>query len=331
VNRTAAINLAKRISQKYNLQMPRTIEHIVKEYATLEYIEFPKDARSIDGITLDLKILGKTPRVYINQNKPKSRILFTLAHELGHIIIPWHIGTIIDNVSHDIGENDTQYAKYEREADAFASELLLPEDWLLEQIIDINDIKKLEERISIIYKTTGLSHSAIGYKITDFLSPNFIFLVVKSNNIIQWFKSSPSTLYKPEYNIKGSEIFNTNLYKTYHHQMYEINVNGYSYYWFYVGLDIVVEYDKEDTRLDQEILKQIIIDLDLDPKLIRQINPALGHAKSRLKLEHNLNYQNLYEHCIYKVETNDKYSWICNHKDYKTFIHKRVIALLNKN
>ncbi|MEJ7680125.1 MAG: ImmA/IrrE family metallo-endopeptidase [Segetibacter sp.] len=51
-------------------------------------------------------------------------------HELGHIIIPWHLGTFIDKVDENNVTSNTEYWVLEREANRFASELLLPLDWI---------------------------------------------------------------------------------------------------------------------------------------------------------------------------------------------------------
>ena len=75
--------------------------------------------------------------VFINPEltyyEPRRR--FTLAHELGHVCIPWHNGDIkceTDNNYFNINGKkllDTQ----ELEANIFASEILMPTGWIKEE------------------------------------------------------------------------------------------------------------------------------------------------------------------------------------------------------
>jgi len=79
---------------------------------------------------LHLKTAGKTPTVIVNADSARPRQKFTLAHELGHIIIPWHLGTFIDKVDENNVTSNTEYWVLEREANRFASEVLMPFDWI---------------------------------------------------------------------------------------------------------------------------------------------------------------------------------------------------------
>ncbi len=93
-------------------------------------MQMPAD---VDGITADLKVPGKRPRVFVNTDRPERRRRFTLAHEYGHIRIPWHMGTIVDVADQEEGDSgNTGYWRMEEEANRFASELLLPRIWLRE-------------------------------------------------------------------------------------------------------------------------------------------------------------------------------------------------------
>lgn len=324
----AAKNFAKTISRKHGLVIPFNLEELVREYGELYYLEFP-DAET-DGVTLDLKVAGERPKIFINSRRPERRQIFTLAHELGHIIIPWHIGSIVDNISHDIGEYGTKYYKMEQEADEFASELLLPEEWAANKLNDVHSIEDLANQIDDIYKTTNLSHAAIGYRCIDLLPPQFVFITTDNDEIIKWFKTSPSTLNALPYNAKGSYLLTMDFYQQNKDSYLMYEVNGFYYYWFYIHIDIELEYDESDSRSHKEILKQITDDLGVDAGLIRQLNPALGHTMTKLKQEGNMNLKNLYSHFIAKVQNDSKYNWITEHPDYKTFLYKRADAFVIK-
>ncbi len=129
-------NIANRIIFKYNLKVPIDLNLIVKDYC--KYIE-TDNINEADGYT-DLSTIP--PTMYINNTiRYNPRVRFTIAHELGHILIPWHNGTTtyVDSKLRTKSLLD----KNEAEADAFASELLLPTDWLKNQIGKYSDMQSL--------------------------------------------------------------------------------------------------------------------------------------------------------------------------------------------
>lgn len=63
--------------------------------------------------------------VFLNNQMPNDRIRFSLAHELGHIVM-------------HIGQGQPGSEQLERQADAFASEFLMPEDEISNMLYNIN-------------------------------------------------------------------------------------------------------------------------------------------------------------------------------------------------
>src|SRR5271165_5857561 len=119
-------NLAQRVVARFSLSPPIDVAMVAERYATVEYCDIPL---RVDGICLDLKRTGKRPTIIINVNQPRRRKRFTLAHELGHVLIPWHRGSLYDDFS--MLDADTQFDRREMEGEAnrFASELLIPSTW----------------------------------------------------------------------------------------------------------------------------------------------------------------------------------------------------------
>lgn len=77
-----------------------------------------KETENISGA-----VFHKKKRVYYNLNDNIRRQLFTIAHELGHIVLHKDKGNIVD---YRINENT--FNPIEKEADIFASEILMPEE-----------------------------------------------------------------------------------------------------------------------------------------------------------------------------------------------------------
>lgn len=120
--------IARRIIKQHSLIIPFNLYTLVLQYADIEEIPIPIDG--VDGVCLNLKSSTKKPRIILNSYVYGVRKKFTLAHELGHIVIPWHYGTILDKVDEPIKNYNSPYWKIEREANLFASELLMPFDWI---------------------------------------------------------------------------------------------------------------------------------------------------------------------------------------------------------
>jgi Zn-dependent peptidase ImmA (M78 family) len=122
---------------------------LAKEYASVEKINIPFD---FDGIAI--KPRGEKPRILLNlQNTTPQRMRFTLAHELGHVIIPWHLGMIIEQ---DVGRRPTiqQNDSQEAEANRFASELLMPSDWVRKAVDDYDEPQGVVDHIRVNAKVS---------------------------------------------------------------------------------------------------------------------------------------------------------------------------------
>jgi IrrE N-terminal-like domain len=120
------INLAARLVKIKKLAPPIDVFGLTQEYAIVERVTFPVQ---VDGVCLDLKQQGKRPRILVNRTLHRHRLRFTLAHELGHVIIPWHVGSIVDETEESRIDLALMYWQLEGEANRLASELLMPSVW----------------------------------------------------------------------------------------------------------------------------------------------------------------------------------------------------------
>jgi hypothetical protein len=119
--------MAARLVERLRLKPPIDVEMLCNQLAELKSKNFPID---IDGVCLDLKVPGKRPQVWISKRLPQVRRRFTLAHEVGHIIIPWHTGSIVDELETPRSAARDRYFEMEAEANRFAAELLMPSAWV---------------------------------------------------------------------------------------------------------------------------------------------------------------------------------------------------------
>lgn len=121
--------LANRVSNEYKLYPPVDFKKVLLQKG-IKYRE-EKLVTNGDGYS-DLRDSGL--EIVVNSDMdylPRKR--FTIAHELGHIFIGWH-----DDVT--LCRTDDEYAAHnmldiqEKEANIFASELLMPTEWVKEQL-----------------------------------------------------------------------------------------------------------------------------------------------------------------------------------------------------
>ena len=180
---TPEINLARRLISKYSLKPPIKILHLAKNYASVEILDIPFD---VDGITI--KRRETAPRILLNsQNTNLRRKRFTLAHELGHVIIPWHFGTIIDVETELI---HLHYHPIEAEANRFASELLMPSAWI-QEIVD--HFEGPEAMIDAVVVGANVSFQAAIIRTVTFLPPGLVYAQMSDVGKVISSGKSPNT------------------------------------------------------------------------------------------------------------------------------------------
>ena len=173
--------LAARLIKRHALKPPFDLLALASLYADVEETYFPIAG---DGITIGLGG-SATPSILINSEQVKTRKKFTLAHELGHVIIPWHTGTILSDES-DLIQGEFEYREMEGEANRFAAELLMPTDWI---ISECENAKTVESFINKILNDSGVSRDAGLIKIFNVIKKPIICVETDCfNNIIKIYK-----------------------------------------------------------------------------------------------------------------------------------------------
>lgn len=104
---------------------------MIAKFADVEEVPFPT---SHDAVMIRAGL--ERPRVLVRPCPASSRKRrrFTLAHELGHIVIPWQAGAFFCHADLVVAHARTSNADMEGEANAFASEFLVPTQWLQERV-----------------------------------------------------------------------------------------------------------------------------------------------------------------------------------------------------
>jgi len=178
-------------------RIPRgRIEDLAKILEDNGIIIVPLDLGDMDALsTYSAKY--NLPILYLNKRRPADRVRFNLAHELCHYVC--HFGKKIptENEERDI----------EKEANAFASELLIPSNEILPQLRTVNI-----ERLADLKRYWKVSMQAILYKAKDLgaITVNQYHYLWKQMGILGYRKKEPFDI-PPDNPTLLSEIMQTYL------------------------------------------------------------------------------------------------------------------------
>jgi Zn-dependent peptidase ImmA (M78 family) len=178
--------IACRFSQQRKLKPPVDTELLVKQFAVLEEDTLPE---GYDAVFLDKSAKRPRPQVLISKNLPVSRRVFTLGHELGHILIPWHNGTHFCRVGAEARLVDGLVREVESEANRFAAELLMPTAWVVNLIQSTQSIQQLVDAV----KGANVSYQAASIRLVQLLPEGFAFVEIDSDNIIRRVQDTAGT------------------------------------------------------------------------------------------------------------------------------------------
>lgn len=172
--------IANRVSKIYNLYPPVDLKKILVEKG-IKYRE-EKLTTNGDGYSelkdSNLEIVVNSEMTY----RPRKR--FTIAHELGHIFIGWH-----DDIT--LCKTDNEYSAHnmldiqEKEANVFASELLMPTEWVREQLETYKNFG-LDYVITKLCYCANTSLMASFYALENAMPEGNVFLVFTP--LILWGK-----------------------------------------------------------------------------------------------------------------------------------------------
>lgn len=154
----------------------------------LELVENAEIYRETWPYEVDAILVGfeGAPSVYLRATENLLRERFTLAHELGHLVLPWHVPQ--ESCNSGDGEPEDWIARRggEQEADLFASCILAPDRWLRKVTSDYGtDMTGILQDLNALEMTTIAALRALRRSIL----PGWVFSAYGGNRIIM----SPGT------------------------------------------------------------------------------------------------------------------------------------------
>lgn len=298
--------MASRVLTIRKLTPPFDLDQLATEYGELEYIPLPF---GVDGITIGIGSDTK-PGILINTSAPTTRQKFTLAHEIGHILIPWHTGTIVSHLNP--GEVDSAYMQMETEANRFAAELLMPSTWLIDEF---QQAENVEQYFRSILAQAGTSKEATFNKILRPLAHPVVCIQVDSSSKVLNARRSQTAPYPPELStVVDSKTFQTDC----RFERFEIDNQLYMS-WLFVGRDI----QEIDQRPWREVYAQILDDTGMK-QYLQSINAILAAAYNKNKAQDEA------EICgaiIRAFADRGAYQSVFEHRLFEQYVIKRVKEL----
>jgi Zn-dependent peptidase ImmA (M78 family) len=148
-------------------ELPIPVERIAATLgAQITYEAFDGDVSGMLYREDDRSIIG------VNSKHAPTRQRFTVAHEIGHLVMHKGKPVFIDRIDRLVRVNwrDGTPAKAEAEANAFAAELLMPRTFLGQEIESVLAQRRQitpKQLIDELAKTFKVSQEAMGYRLAN--------------------------------------------------------------------------------------------------------------------------------------------------------------------
>ena len=307
---------------------PVDVLGLARRYADVSFESLPVDA---DGICFDLKKGGVRPKIVLNRNRPRTRTRFTVAHELGHVLLPWHVGFIVDEAGTDDIESFGLIAM-EAEANRFAAELLMPNEWLLGAVMDASDPVSTVTRVAV---EAAVSSAAAVIRIMPLLPPGYIYARVDGDGLVTAAGRSPGTT--AERPLSGTCLDSAHEIYQECEQHWFGTISGAKHYWWKMParikpqqwVEVPVPTDVREWRI---ILNEILDDHprshELRQHLTQSINGVIGSANAR---GHGQSPEELYALLLNRLEErkaeNPDYAALVDHPQFEDWLALRVRIL----
>jgi hypothetical protein len=264
--------LARLIVERLDLVPPVPVEELVGDVMDVAYEAFPQDC---DAVVVGLARADARPQLFVNRGRSPGRQRFTLAHELGHLKIPWHLGTIVCHTNVHTDDDHSVYRDEEQQADRFASEILLPRRFLARNYRGPEHVPQLIAAAT----AAEVSSSAAAFAISDFLPSGHVLAIADAGDRIDYIFRSDGTAANLPYRRQILDRAALNVVAAAHAV---VPVSGRSVEWWYFEQAKPL-LEVADARTTTEILRSVLADVisDDDEKrtfLERSIPSVTGSA-----------------------------------------------------
>ena len=151
---------ARKILSKYEInEVPVLVEDIAKKMGIkISY------APSNEYSGMLIRKEGEQALMGVNSNESKTRMRFTIAHEIAHFIFDKKTAVTIDYRNNG---NVFDKSLEEKRADVFAANLLMPKKWLQLDVEKISKENFSKDKVADLARKYGVSTEAMTYRLIN--------------------------------------------------------------------------------------------------------------------------------------------------------------------
>lgn len=234
------------------------------------------------------------------------------------------MGTICDVTIEKAADGAQDYWEMEAEANSFATELLMPSAWVLEQIGNNTDLASVNK---LVAKECKVSPIAATLRLRSLLSPGYIFIVVGADGVINYSGRSDETCASPPGKGSSRDVLSRLESVS---ASYSVVIGGSEYVWFRISNEVALERDgRGDWRqILDEMVKDCTQDPDLQMRYKQKINGVLGYANSIMR-KGTYTEATLYSACLQRFYNNETLDAIIKHGRFKDFLASKIKELIS--
>lgn len=312
-----ARNLADKISRMHGLAVPIDIFGLLESYADVERHAWPYE--ECDAVVINL--LSSRPTVFLRRSQYRRRNRFTAAHELGHIVMAWHIGTMSCTPDEaQLGVEALQPARtaadvraawrireLEAEASRFGSYLLMPDRELRAALAN----EAMDDALNYLNEA-DVSAAAAVMRLREILLPGFAFLIPGDRDDL--YTSSGT-----EYSGREFAELQAQSYDSGH-----VVVGGRRVNWFRLA-DFQDFEPTSEARRSSDILRDVVAAVEPDEtnqeSLFRSVNGKTAGSLSKKRANTLTQAFAIVRHKFYDVPD---FEHLCGQADFELYLRRKT-------
>ncbi len=308
--------LARRVFAEHHSTVPVDVLSILSSLADVEEIEDLPDG--VDAILVRPRG-SKVPRVLLNRRQATTRKRFTMAHEIGHLVIPWHLGGLGCQVSAFSGYEDFITKDSEKEANGFAAELLMPEVWLGTVL---GEAKSMADALNRFAEEAQVSRTAMAFALVRHAPASMMFIEISNDRVVAADRSpstaAPLPMFEGRLDLAEYERIATRT------EVVRVSPSR-RFYWFTFE---PVGPGKQKSSGDPStvILGRIRERHGLPPEVLRRVNGILGSANSMWGKESGAD--ELVSIFRQRFLNRDDLTWLTQDKEFASFLRTKAEEII---
>jgi hypothetical protein len=236
-----------------------------------------------DGLVVGLHGPRDRPLILLDKDAPHRRQRFTFAHELGHVLLPWHLGDYLCDTSRWFGDERYHAAAAEAQANRFAAHLLVPSIWLADVVRREGDKQVLP--LMEVIASAQVSTPVACLRLITTLPAGFVFAITESSGTVALSGQSDGTKVVPPE--RGAALERKQLDRGAMHIEETRYGSRHVIWWSYRSDELPEDAEETDTRSASSILAELLSRHggNETAKLRQNLSGIIGYANSVAKRE----------------------------------------------